>query len=143
MADWNDKLTSLFKKETFGEVLRFGIVGVVAVALHFSIYWVLQHWINVNIAYTVGYVLSFFVNYYLSAHFTFKEKTSKENGAGFVFAHVFNYFLQLGLFNFFLWVGLGRLLSPFAVLVIAVPTNFLVVRFVFKRLGHKTQKESN
>lgn len=137
MGGVTDKLTSLLKKETMGEMLRFGIVGVIAVALHFSIYWVLQHWINVNIAYTVGYVLSFCVNYYLSAHFTFKEKTSRKNGAGFIGAHVFNYFLQLGLFNFFLWIGLGRLLSPFAVLLIAVPVNFLVVRFVFKRFSHK------
>ena len=133
MADWNDNLTSLFKKETFGEVLRFGIVGVVAVALHFSIYWILQHWINVNIAYTVGYVLSFFVNYYLSAHFTFKEKTSKENGAGFVFAHVFNYFLQLGLFNFFYWIGVPAELAPLPVYFIAVPVSFLLVRFALKK----------
>lgn len=46
------------KKETIGEVLRFDIVGVISTALHYGIYWVLQHWIEVNVAYTIGYALS-------------------------------------------------------------------------------------
>lgn len=120
------------RKETLGEIIRFGIVGVIAVAIHYGVYWVLQHWINVNMAYTLGYFISFLFNYYLSAHFTFKESTSTRNGAGFAGAHIFNYFLQIGLFNFFLWIEMHRLLAPFAVLLIAVPTNFLIVRFVFK-----------
>ena len=126
------------KKETFGQIIRFGIVGALSTALHLSIYWLLQHFINVNVAYSVGYLLSFLANYYLSAHFTFREHTSARNGAGFAGAHVFNYFLQLGLFNFFLWVGLHRLVAPFAVLMIAVPTNFVIVRFVFKHFTPKS-----
>ena len=120
------------KKETFGELVRFAIVGTTAAALHYGIYWVLQHWINVNVAYTIGYVLSFLVNYYLSAHFTFKAKTSAKNGIGFSGAHLVNYLLHIVLFNFFLWIGLSRELAPIAVLAIAVPANFVMVRFVFK-----------
>ena len=120
------------KKETFGELVRFAIVGTTAAALHYGIYWVLQHWINVNVAYTIGYVLSFMVNYYLSAHFTFKAKTSAKNGIGFGSAHLVNYLLHIVLFNFFLWIGLSRELAPIAVLAIAVPANFVMVRFVFK-----------
>ena len=120
------------KKETFGELVRFAIVGTTAAALHYGIYWVLQHWINVNIAYTIGYLLSFLVNYYLSAHFTFKAKTSAKNGIGFGGAHLVNYLLHFVLFNFFLWIGLSRELAPIAVLAIAVPANFVMVRFVFK-----------
>ena len=120
------------KKETVGELVRFAIVGTTAAALHYGIYWVLQHWINVNIAYTIGYLLSFLVNYYLSAHFTFKAKTSAKNGIGFGGAHLVNYLLHIVLFNFFLWIGLSRELAPIAVLAIAVPANFVMVRFVFK-----------
>lgn len=120
------------KKETFCELIRFAIVGTTSAALHYGIYWVLQHWINVNIAYTIGYLLSFLVNYYLSAHFTFKAKTSAKNGIGFGGAHLVNYLLHIVLFNFFLWIGLSRELAPIAVLAIAVPANFVMVRFVFK-----------
>ena len=120
------------KRETFGEMFRFAVVGTISTVLNYVIYWILQHWINVNVAYTIGYVLSFLVNYYLSAHFTFKEKTSAKNGIGFGGAHLVNYLLHIVLFNFFLWIGLSRELAPIAVLAIAVPTNFVLVRFVFK-----------
>ena len=34
------------------EFVRFGIVGIAATALHYGIYYLLQPYINVNIAYT-------------------------------------------------------------------------------------------
>ena len=120
------------KKETLGALIRFGIVGTTAATIHYGVYWVLQHWMNVNVAYTIGYIVSFLVNYYLSARFTFKEKTSTKNGLGFGLAHLTNYLLHIVLFNFFLWIGLSREIAPLAVLAIAVPTNFVLVRFVFK-----------
>lgn len=123
-------------KEHLGELIRFGIVGVIAVVVHYAIYWVLQHWINVNVAYTLGYLLSFLMNYYLSARFTFREKASVKSGIGFGGAHLVNYLMHMVLFNFFLWLGLSRELAPFAVLAIAVPTNFVLVRFVFKHFSH-------
>ncbi|MBO7129458.1 MAG: GtrA family protein [Prevotella sp.] len=125
------------KKETLGELIRFGIVGTTAAAIHYGVYWVLQHWMNVNVAYTIGYIVSFLVNYYLSARFTFKEKTSTKNGLGFGLAHLTNYLLHIVLFNFFLWIGLSREIAPLAVLAIAVPTNFVLVRFVFKHFKSK------
>ena len=127
----------MFNKNTTGEILRFGMVGIAATAIHYAIYWDLQHWINVNIAYTIGYVLSFLVNYYLSAHFTFREKTTARNGVGFGGAHLVNYLLHIVLLNFFLWLGLSKELAPFAVYAIAVPTNFILVRSAFKYLKRK------
>ena len=64
--------------------------------------------------------------------FTFREKTSARNGIGFGGAHAVNYVLHIVLFNFFLWLGLSRAVAPLAVLAIAVPANFIMVRFVFK-----------
>lgn len=125
----------LLRRDTFFEIIRFGIVGVIATALHYGIYWLLQKVINVNVAYTIGYFLSFVVNYLLSAKFTFHKKKSIKNGVGFGGAHLFNYFLQIGLLNFFLWLGISKTLAPIPVYCIAIPTNFLIVRFVFRKAG--------
>ena len=38
------------KKETLGELIRFGIVGTTSAGIHYAIYWILQHWIEVNVA---------------------------------------------------------------------------------------------
>ena len=122
----------MIKRDTLGEMVRFGITGVLATAIHYGIYWVLQHWIDVNVAYTIGYAISFLMNYCLSAHFTFREKKSAKNGIGFATAHFLNYTWHIVLLNFFLWLGISPELAPIGVYAIAVPTNFILVRFAFK-----------
>ena len=83
----------------FPEFIRFVMVGVLATALHYGIYFLLQRFINVNIAYTLGYALSFIANFYLTAYFTFGKKPSWSKAFGFGGAHLFNYLLHIGLLN--------------------------------------------
>lgn len=123
-------------KVNLGEVIRFGMVGTFAAALHYGIYWVLKFYINVNVAYTIGYLISFVCNFFLSSYFTFKSKATIGKGLGFVGAHATNYLMHMVLFNFFLYLGMSKDLAPIAVLAIAVPVNFLLVRFVFKHQRH-------
>ena len=117
----------------FPEFIRFVMVGILATALHYGIYFLLQRFINVNIAYTLGYALSFIANFYLTAYFTFGKKPSWSKAFGFGGAHLFKYLLHIGLLNTFLWLGLSKTLAPIPVFAIAIPVNFLLVRFVFKR----------
>lgn len=121
-------------KEQIGEMVRFSIVGVLITVIHYAVYWLLQLVINVNIAWTAGYIVGFVVNYYLSARYIFREKATAQNGAGFGGAHLVNYFLQMGLLNFFLWLGWSAEWAPVGVYAISIPVNFLLVRFVFKKL---------
>jgi putative flippase GtrA len=121
-------------KEQIGEMVRFSIVGVLITVIHYVVYWLLQLVINVNIAWTAGYIVGFVVNYYLSARYIFREKATAQNGAGFGGAHLVNYFLQMGLLNFFLWLGWSAEWAPVGVYAISIPVNFLLVRFVFKKL---------
>ena len=122
----------MIARESFSEVVRFGIVGTISTILHYGTYWLLQKWIEVNISYSIGYVLSFLVNYWLSAHFTFHKQTSAKNGVGFGVAHFINYGLHIVLLNFFLWLGCSNEVAPLAVFSIAIPVNFLLVRLVFR-----------
>lgn len=114
------------------EFIRFVMVGISATALHYGLYFIFQRAINVNIAYTVGYVISFIANFYLTAYFTFKRKPSWKKAFGFGGAHLVNYLLHIILLNFFLWIGFSKPLAPIPVFSIAIPVNFLLVRFVFK-----------
>lgn len=118
--------------KTLGEILRFGIVGCVATAIHYFIYWLLNKWINVNVAYTIGYATSFVCNFFLTSYFTFKKKASLKRGLGFGGAHLCNYLLQMLLLNFFILLGVKKDIAPIPVYAIAIPINFLMVRFVFK-----------
>lgn len=114
------------------EFIRFVLVGIFATALHYGIYLILQPVINVNIAYTTGYALSFIANFYLTAYFTFARKPSWKKAFGFGGAHLVNYLLHMLFLNIFIWIGLPEKWAPIPVFAIVIPINFLLVRFVFK-----------
>ncbi len=114
------------------EFIRFAIVGVISTGIHYGLYYLLNPVMNVNIAYTIGYVIAWCCNFYLSAYFTFKSETSVKRGIGFAISHGINYVLHMILLNLFLWLGLSETLAPIPVYCIAVPVNFILVRYVFR-----------
>ncbi|MFA6727105.1 MAG: GtrA family protein [Prevotella sp.] len=128
----NDK-----EHKNIGQIVRFGIVGLTATLIQYGVYWILIHIIGLSghihlwptVAMTIAYLISFVFNFIASTHFTFHVKANAKKGAGFLFSHVINYFLQMVTFNFFLWIGMGHLWAPIPMFCICVPTNFLLVRF--------------
>lgn len=132
------------KKEKFGEIVRFAIVGVLATALQYGIYLamlplleaVVPEWGNhawVTTANTVAYLLSFVFNFIASTRYTFKVKANAKRGAGFVFSHVVNYTMQTLCLNLFVGLGLSRQIAMLPTLCVCVPVNFILVRFFLKR----------
>lgn len=63
-------------KHTAAQAFRFVLVGIFATALHYGIYLLLRCAIQIDVAYTIGYVLSFLANFYLTARFTFRTAPS-------------------------------------------------------------------
>ena len=114
------------------EAIRFCIVGVLATIVHYGIYLLLKGVINVSVAYTIGYVISFIGNFVLTNVYTFKTQATAKKGIGFVICHVINYLLHIGLLNVFIWMGVPSSLAPIPVYCIVVPINFLLVRKVVK-----------
>lgn len=120
-------------KKTLDEALRFALVGGMATALHYGLYLLLLRLLPPSVAYTVGYVVSFVANFYLTAYFTFGARPSWPRFIGMAGAHCVNYVLHLVLLNLFLWAGVPAVWAPAPVFAVAIPVNFVLVRFVFKR----------
>lgn len=123
-------------KQNFYEIIRFGIVGVIATIIHYGIYLVFNLIIVSWIAYSIGYGISFLGNFYLSNKFTFKTKPTFKKGIGFGLSHFINYLLQVILLSVFIKLGIPDKYAPIPVFCIAVPVNFLMVRFVLKSRVH-------
>ncbi len=113
------------------EVVRFGVVGVVATGIHYGVYLLLNLWLWTWLAYTIGYALSFVVNYLLTNYFTFRTRPTWRNGAGFALSHLINYTLHILLLEFFLWVGVPEVWAPLPVYAVVIPVNFLILRRFF------------
>ena len=122
------------------EFIRFCIIGVIATLIHYSIYYALLRGLHIekelwlNVVYSIGYLVSWCCNLWLTAHYTFKTTVSMKRGVGFAVSHGINYLLHLGFLNFFLWMGIPATIAPWFVFCCVIPINFILVRMVFKRL---------
>ena len=113
------------------QFVRFAIVGALSTAIHYGLYYVLQRYINVNVAYTIAYICGFACNFYMTSYFTFKVKPSLGKLFGFGGTNLINYLMHIVLLNLFLYLGIGKELAPVPVFAIAIPVNFILVRYVF------------
>ena len=116
-----------------GEVLRFVVVGITAVALQYGVYALMLLVVNAFIANTIGYGVSFLFNFLASTRYTFKVKTNARHGAGFALSHLINYGLQIVMLHLFMALGFSEKLAPVPMFCVCVPINFLLVRFFLKR----------
>lgn len=115
-----------------GEVIRFGIVGVVATLMQYAIYWVLVLWLNPTLAMTIGYAISFAFNFIASTRYTFRVEASKKRGAGFALSHAVNYVLQMIMLNAAIWLGVPKQWAPIPMFGVCVPVNYILVRYFLK-----------
>ena len=116
----------------YQEIIRFCMVSILATRIHYGIYLLLNQFVLVWLAYSIGYAISFVFNFYMTSVFTFKEKATVRKGIGFVFSHIINYLLHILFLSLFIWIGVGESYAPILVYLIVIPINFLLVRFVFK-----------
>lgn len=134
------------KREKLGEVVRFGIVGVIATLLQYAMYlvmipclaWALPKLGNndhalATTANTIAYIVSFVFNFIASTKYTFRVKANAKRGAGFTFSHIINYSLQTICLNLFVGLGLIKQIAMLPTLCICIPINFLLVRFFLKK----------
>jgi putative flippase GtrA len=115
----------------FWRLFRFGITGTLSSLIHYGIYCLMFLHFNYNISYTAGYLVGLLFNYVMTTFFTFRQHPSKKNMAGFAGSHVLNYLLEIVLLNLFVWLSVSEWLAPVLVMIVAVPINFLILRFVF------------
>ena len=121
------------QREKLGEIVRFGIVGIVATLIQAGTYCLLVGVLNYVVANTIAYIVSFLFNYIASTHYTFRVKSTAKRGAGFLLSHVVNYLLQTATLAFFVWMGMEKRLALIPMFCICVPVNFLLVRYFLKK----------
>lgn len=119
------------KRQLIGQMGRFVVVGALATLLHYGLYYLLMNLMPAALAYATGYVLSFVFNFFATSYFTFHTAPSWKRFVGMLGAHGVNFLLHMGLFQLFQWMGMPVAWIPLPVYAVAVPVNFLLVRFVF------------
>lgn len=127
-------INNLYRSAQFRELIRFGIVGVVATLIQYGIYYLFNQLVGLGAtsSLTIGYIISFIFNFFLSNYFTFKTKPTIKKGLGFGASHAINYLLQIVFLNLYMMMGIPEQWAPFPMFATVIPINFLLVRFVLK-----------
>ena len=128
------KIGNLWHSSRVREVVRFGIVGVMATIIQYGIYYLFNAVVGwgATTSLTIGYIISFVFNFFLSNYFTFKTRPTVKKGIGFMASHGINYLLQIVFLNLYMWIGVPETWAPIPMFVTVVPINFILVRIVLK-----------
>ena len=111
-------------------IVRHVLGGGTAAVVHFGTYYALTALsVNYNLAFTVGVALSLAFNFVASSRFTFRTGLSAGRGLRFCGAHAVNYLLSIGLLNLYVRLGVSEYVAPLLVWPVAVPINYLMVRY--------------
>ena len=132
--DENNRFRQFLSSKLTREFIRFAIVGVVATGIHYAVYLLFLMWMKVNLAYSLGYVISLGCNLLLTSVFTFRERITWKRSIGFLASHGVNYVLHIVFLNLFLYLGITEQWAPIPVYCIVIPINFILVRTAFKKL---------
>lgn len=128
------------------EIIRFGIVGVIATGIQYGIYVVFVNAVGVKAVPStlISYAISFIANFFLSSYFTFHSRPNAAKGIGFTLSHLVNMGLQTGMVAIFQQI-VGKTLALLPAFGICIPVNYLLVRFVFtgKLFQKKSEKSNN
>lgn len=130
------------RRRQLAEVMRFGMVGVVATVIQVAVYNLLLTLLNELVANLLGYIVSLTFNYFASTYFTFRVKASASRGAGFLLSHAVNLTLQTVSLSTFLHLGAGPRVAQLLMFCVCVPVNFMLVRFFMTRGRGKKPSES-
>lgn len=130
-----EKFIKRYKEDAkFGQFVRFCVNGCLAVAIQYAVYWLLlQMGTAANLAFGLGYAVSFCCNFIITSYWTFHSRPSWKRLSGFGGSHIVNYFVQAGFLNIYLWLGISQALAGFLAMGSAVPVNFLLLRLVYKK----------
>ena len=127
-------ISKIYQSSSFREVIRFGIVGVLATLIQYGVYYAINQCIGwgATTSLTIGYVVSFVFNFFLSNYFTFKTRPTVKKGIGFGLSHAINYGLQVVFLNLYMYIGIPEVYAPLPMFATVIPINFLLVRKVLK-----------
>ena len=113
------------------QFVRFIINGCFAAGIHYLVYFLCQLFIEVNVSYAIGYIVSFLINFYTTNVFTFHTQPTWKNFVGFSGSHGVNFILHIVLFKACMLLGIHRLIAPIIVMGLAMLVQFTILKVVF------------
>lgn len=122
----------MYSGNRVAEGMRFVLTGGIAALIQYVCY-ILLLWcgITVEVSTVISYCVSLVFNYIMSNRFTFRTRLSRRNAVLFACCHMVNLGMQTILAAFFSHL-IDSEIALLPAMVICVPCNFFMVRYVLK-----------
>lgn len=121
----------IFNKKFIKQVFKFGIVGVIATIIDWSIFYVCTNILNIHYAISnvIGFTVSVIFNYYASVKWVFdvnKEKSAKRNFVLFISLSIVGLLLtELLLYIGIELIGMKKFTTKVLASIIVMVFNFV------------------
>ncbi len=110
--------------------MRYLAGGVANTALSYCVYWVLLHFTDYRIAFSVSYAAGIVTGYFINALFVLKVPITRRGLLGYPIAYVIPYLAGLVMIRLLVGgLGLDARLAPFAVMLVTTPLAYILTRW--------------
>lgn len=121
-------------RKSYGEIIRFAIVGTANFLIIMAVSWLLMHLFSINfyVANIVAYVLALVNNFYWNRIWVFRSTGERMGRQALMFlaAYGIAYLVQLGVIAMLVqWLGVNKDLANFIGLFPFGAINFLLNKF--------------
>ena len=115
------------------EFIRFVLFGGVNTLLGYLIYVILLVFLNYKVSFTITYVSSIFISYYLNSKFVFYRKVSLKKGLVYPSVYLIQYLICMLLLHIFVEIlNLSKFIAPILAVLLTVPVTFFLSRSIIK-----------
>lgn len=125
--------TQLFSEEISITFIRFIFCGILNCTATYLLYLIGVWFTTYQVAYSIAYIFGTFFSYYLNSTYTFNKTINSGSLIKYVLVYIFIYAYGVFFLWFFITIcGINKYLSPILVMIIAIPSNFLLSRKAIK-----------
>lgn len=127
-------------RETLGQVVRFGLVGVVNTATYYLTYLALRPSVGYLVAHVLGFAVSTVGSYLLNTYVTYRTRPSWRTFALFPLTVAGNFVITTVGVTFLVEVArVDERIAPLVAAIVAIPVTFLATRYLL--LGPRVRAE--
>jgi len=115
------------------EFIRFVFFGGVNTLLGYLIYVILLIFLNYKVSFTITYVSSIVISYYLNSKFVFYRKVTLKKGLMYPSVYLIQYLTCMLLLHIFVEIlNLSKFIAPILAVLLTVPVTFFLSRSIIK-----------
>jgi len=120
------------------EFIRFVFFGGVNTLLGYFIYVILLIFLSYKVSFTIAYVSSIFISYYLNSKFVFNRQVSLKKALMYPSVYLIQYLTCMLLLHIFVEIlNLSKFIAPILVVLLTVPVTYFLSRSIIKGLARE------